>query len=149
MLVSIFSASSFPPWLWVLDHLENPLKETEFSLGKCTYRCKLWTTIQGIISGNLTMDLWAPPDPTTIAPGPSMAARLLPAQAGSGRWPGVPSKFLWRVPWPPASNIHTALHISLSKIAANQCCNASAELSSFFLSFHTIFQCHQQAKLLL
>lgn len=41
--------------------------------------------------------LWEPyhgplrsPRPTTIAPGPSMAARLLPAQAGSGRWPGGP-----------------------------------------------------------
>ena len=63
MLDSVFSASSFLSWLWVLENLENLQREMEFSLRKRTHMSTLWTTVQGIISGNLTMDLQSPLDP--------------------------------------------------------------------------------------
>ena len=62
MLDSNFSAS-FLSWLWVLYHLKNLQRKMEFSLRKCTHMSTLWTAIQGIISGNLTMNLQGPLDP--------------------------------------------------------------------------------------
>ena len=122
MLDSIFRTSSFLSWLWVLDHLENLQREMEFSLRKRTHMSTLWTTIQGIISGNLT-------GPSRSL-GPTAIALALPWLPGCSLprlaldpGPGTPPR-VCDVRWPPAISLHTALHISLSKTAASPCWSA-------------------------